>query len=150
MVRKLVCLTEHLQHADVGKSIVPCCFFLCSTSPHGNCYASVRSVRSALPTKSGAVIFTFFVFVLTRFRDAGDVGGSVITTRKPHQYWCVYDYEGTPKQFSITFDLSKERWQDSRRSDASFHGTVASGFSASPSGSGLDTELFFSYSLTQR
>ena len=25
-----------------------------------------------------------------------------MTTRKPHQYWCVYDYEGTVKQFNDT------------------------------------------------
>ena len=26
-----------------------------------------------------------------------------VTTKKPHHYWCVYDYEGMLKQFNNTF-----------------------------------------------
>ena len=31
-----------------------------------------------------------------------------VTTRKPHQYWCVHDYEGTLKQFNNTFHAHAE------------------------------------------
>ena len=41
---------------------------------------------------------TFLFFVLTILKSRKRRG--TVTTTKPHQYWCVYDYEGTLKQFN--------------------------------------------------
>ena len=43
-------------------------------------------------------VFLFCFDLVLRRRRRG-----CVTTRKPHQYWCVCDYEGTLKQFNNTF-----------------------------------------------
>ena len=47
---------------------------------------------------SECLIFLFCFDKVLRRRRRG-----CVTTRKPHQYWCVCDYEGTLKQFNNTF-----------------------------------------------
>ena len=69
---------------------------LLSSPPHGCLSLSPHAVQP--------LCFLMFSFVFCFARASRVVHAlSSVTTRKPHQYWCVSDYEGTSKQFNDTF-----------------------------------------------